>query len=46
MKASVITIIVAFGLLNVLIFMGVLKLEHEIEEQEWREMMEKGENDE
>ena len=46
MKASVITIIVAFGLLNVLIFVGVLKLEREIEEQEWREMMEKREEDE
>ena len=46
MKALVITIIVIFGIMDILLVMGASKLEHEREEQEWREMMEKRENDE
>lgn len=45
MKVAVITILVVFGIMDILLVMGVTKLEHEAEEREWREMMEKRKDD-
>lgn len=45
MKALVITIIVIFGIIDILLVMGASKLEREREEHEWREFMEKRKDD-
>lgn len=45
MKVVVITIIVIFGIMDILLVMGASKLEREREEHEWREFMEKGKDD-
>ena len=45
MKALVITVIVIFGIMDVLLVMGAGKLWHEEEEREWREFMEKRKDD-
>ena len=45
MKTVIITIIVVVGIMDLLLVMGAGKLEHEIEEREWRELMEKRERD-